>query len=268
MIRFIVVLILAFSSLSGFSQYWFGPTVGFHLADHNYLSSTYDTDSFKISPNLNFHAGASITYTANNTYSVYGEILYERIGKRVRNVPNISFPADSKSQYHFLSFPVMLRVNFGFGNAPFRAYVGGGTKISFWLAGNGEIDLDQFQEFLNDDERPVEYKIVFKQSNATETDFANVRANRVQYSLQLGTGLNFDLVNNSRLFLDFRFTFGHSNMGFNGSPDFSWQPEYYENFEYRHHLYALSIGYILEYNAQLARKGKSTNQESNKKRRR
>lgn len=259
----ILLFILFFTAFAAQAQYWFGPTVGFHLADHSYLSSTYDTDSFKISPNLNFHAGASFTYTANNTYSVYGELLYERIGKRVKNITGVTLPADSKSQYHFISTPIMLRVNFRFGGSPVSAYVGGGTKLSYWLGGNGEIELQQFEEEFGEDESVLEYRMVYKQRKSSNKKLAFIDANRLQYSLQLGGGLNFDIVNESRIFLDFRFTFGHSNMGFNGSPNFEWD-DYYENFEYRHHLYALSVGYILQYNAQLARKGKSTIKESNR----
>ena len=122
--------------------------------------------------------------------------------------------------------------------------------------------LEEFNEFFSEEEleKGLVYKIVYNQrksGGANSDKLAFTRANRFQYALQLGAGLNFNIINGSRIFMDMRFTFGHSNMGFNGSPDFKWD-DYKENFEYRHHIYSLSVGYILEYNAQLARKGKST----------
>ncbi len=256
------VLYLISFMVSGFAfgQYWFGPTAGAHLTDHSYQLSTYN-DEYEVKPNTNFHVGAQFFYTANNTYSVFSELLYERIGKEVNNIPAVTSPALSKSQYHFLSIPLNLRVNFAVPGTLIKLYGGGGIKLSYWLGGRGSVSLEEFDEFFPEGYE-LEYKMRFRQSRADGFEtLANVDANRLQYALQLGAGLTVDITDHSRVVADFRFTFGHSNMGFNGSPDFEWS-EYYENFEYRHHVYAISLGYIMEYNAQLARKGKSTNRLS------
>jgi hypothetical protein len=273
--KFLVVILLFIGVTSLQAQYWFGPKFGLHLADHDYLSSTYAQDSFKVNPNLNFTVGATFTYTANKRYSVFTELAYERIGRKVSNRDGITAPSStnietglpnysfvSRSTYHYLSVPFMLRVNFAIPSTRVGFYVGGGTKISYWLGGNGLVSLQEFDEFTIED---IEYRIVFRQSRSDGVEkLAFTDANRIQYSLQLGAGFNVDLPNESQVNLDFRFTYGHSNMGFNGSPDFEWVG-YYENYEFRHHLLAVSVGYILQYNAQLARKGKSTIKDSNRR---
>ncbi len=260
------VILLVLSHIS-VGQYWFGPTVGFHLADHSYQATDYH-DFYTVKPDLNFHAGGQFMYVAGTPFdlhffSVYGEILYERIGKTVRNVPDISSIARSTSRYHFLSVPMNLRVNFAIPRTLVKAYAGGGIKLSYWLGGRGEVSLEEFEEFFEIGYE-LDYKMRFRQSRAEgdDTKLAMVDANRLQYALQAGGGFTVDVREHSRVVVDFRYTYGHSNMGFNGSPDFQWA-EYSENFEYRHHIYAISLGYIFEYDAKLARKGKSTSKLSN-----
>ena len=253
---FVVILVILGANILK-AQYWFGPTAGAHLTDHSYQSTTYDTDSFNVKPDWNFHVGGSFFYTANKTYSVYSEIVYERVSRVVKNVPGVTTETRSSANYHFLSIPLNLRVNYEIPGTLVTLYGGGGIKLSWWMGGNGEIDLEEFQEYFTEEEIPLEYKIVYRQSKSDGlTTLAQTDAHRIIYSLQGGGGVMVNITDHSRIVGDFRFTFGHSNMGFNGSPDFTWA-QYYENFEYRHHMYSLSLSYIIEFNAQLAMKGKS-----------
>ena len=155
-------------------------------------------------------------------------------------------------------------MRFNFGRAPYLFYINGGTKLSYWLYQNGTLE----NEFLQEGEPPIlNYTLAFK-DDGNNTDFSVLaleRPNRLQYALQLGAGAYFDLAVDSRIMLDIRYSFGHSNMGFNGSPDFDFET-YIEDFEYRHNALSVSVGYMFEYNAQFKRKGKSTNKLSNKKR--
>ena len=260
-VRLLLISLLVIYSFISEAQYWFGPKVGFHRTDHNYQISNYKSDSFNISPNYNFQVGAVLTYQASDRYSVHTEINFERYGRDLENFDG-DLQAISKSNSGFISVPFLLRFNFG--RAPYLFYLNGGTKLSYWLYQNGTLE----NEFLQEGEPPIlDYTLSFK-DDGNNTDFTVLnleRPNRLQYALVIGTGAYFDLASDARIMLDIRYSFGHSNMGFNGSPDFDFET-YVENFEYRHNAISVSVGYMFEYNAQFRRKGKSTNKLSNKKR--
>ncbi|MFY0690262.1 MAG: PorT family protein [Cyclobacteriaceae bacterium] len=255
--------------ISANAQYWFGLKGGGHFVDFDYQSRDY-ADSFAISPNVGYQIGAMGTYTASKRYSVHLELNYEFVRKTVKGVDTEFIKtADlckdggncSKSKYHYLSLPVMLEVNFG--KEPFMFYVNGGPKINVWLGSQGTVSLTEFDEFLAGE--PQDYKMVYLQSRAVGSDLhlAMTEPNILQFGVAIGAGAHFDIYDVGRVMLDVRYNFGHSNLGFNGSPDFSNWESYYENFEYRHHILSISLGYAIPFNAQLQRKGKSTNRNSN-----
>ncbi|MBV6646884.1 MAG: PorT family protein [Cyclobacteriaceae bacterium] len=242
------------------AQYWFGPKVGIQRTDHYYQNRSY-RDTFNIKPDYNFQAGIMMTYTANKMYSVHTEINYERIGKKLSEVPSRAEELDVKSRFHFINIPLMLRMNFRSG--PYQFYVNGGPRISYWLAGKVEYASDAEWEEPFGTGHVERYKIAFNEASGGSDDKKGLeRANRIQYALSAGFGVNLDLRNESRLMLDFRYVFGHSNMGFNGSQELSFNT-YAENVEYTHNTLSISVGYMIEYNEDLKRKGKSTNKESN-----
>ena len=255
--HFFVLAVLLCLSTSTFAQYWFGPKVGFHRTDHIYQQESY-RDTFDIAPNYNFQVGAVLTYDASDRFSVHTEINFERYGRKLESVDTIDF-AFSRMNYGFLTVPFLMRFNFG--KAPYLFYINGGTKLSYWLYGNGRLE----NAFLEEAENPVlDYTLAFS-SNDDFTSLYLERANRLQYSLLFGGGVYFDLMNQARIMLDIRYSFGHSNMGFNGSVDWDFET-YSENFEYRHNTLSISVGYMFEYNAQLRRQGRSTNKMSNRRR--
>lgn len=259
--RAILFTLVFFSCMSfAHAQYWFGPKVGFHRTDHIYQIEEYKTDSFFVDPDINFELGVVLTYAASERYSVHTELNFERYGKDLRNRENVTF-ATSKMNSGFLTAPLVLRFNFG--KAPYLFYINGGTKLSYWLYGNGTLE----NSFLLEAENPVkDYKLVFGGNPTADQDkLVLERPNRLQYALVAGGGMYFDLRNSARIMLDFRYSFGHSNMGFNGSENFNFEP-YVEDFEYRHNVLSISVGYMFEYDAYLQRQGRSTNRESNRKR--
>jgi hypothetical protein len=248
------------------AQYWFGVKAGGQMALHDYLSETY-RDTFDIPSDINFQSGIMFSYTANRTYSVQAELFYKKIEKDLKN-NNVTVPANTFAKYHFLSAPFMLRVNIHFGNSPFYMYTNGGMELNYWLRGSGGLRLDEFEEFFSEEELqaeyPVTYNVVFyERGRKNENDRWIQDSNRLQYAITGGFGFVFEFANGSRAVADIRYSHAHSNFGFNTSPDFTWE-NYYENFEYRPHQLAITLGYQIEYNADLARKGKSTLRESNR----
>ncbi len=272
-----VLLVVMFSTIS-FGQYWFGPKIGISYIDHVYQDKTYEKDSFNVDTNINYQFGLAFSYSATDKYSVYGELVYERIGKELRDKDTDGDLVKSEMTNHFISVPVMLRVTLG--RVPFHYFVNGGPRLSYWVGGKGTHDLIAFEEFppVADDDGnplPVEYKLKFDSDNAAPDDFTTAfvaKPNRVQFGLTLGGGVYFDLVSGSRLMIDFRYTWVHSNMATNttrdtnlirgstGDLDF-----YRENLEYYHNIATVGVAYMFGYNSELKRKGKSSNKESNKK---
>jgi len=271
--RYFLILALSSCVSSLFAQYWFGPKVGFSYIDHIFQESAYENDSLNIPKNWNFQAGAAVSYSATDRYAVYGELLYERIGKKIKDPATGGKNISAEMTNHFLSAPIMLRITLG--RIPFHYYINGGPRISFWLGGKGKVLLEEFDEFPpvgideNGDALPAEYNVSFKESKALETDnlsFAYIdNPNRLQFGLTVGGGLFFDIQGGSRLQVDLRYTWVHSNMGTNSSRDSLIFDDYRENFEYYHGIATLGVAYMFDYNSRLRRKGKSTAEESDKK---
>ncbi|WP_420318779.1 hypothetical protein [Ekhidna sp.] len=271
-----LVLLIVVYSVSG--QYWFGPKIGISYIDHVYQESTYKTDSFNVDSDINWQAGFAFSYSATDMYSVYGELIYEKIEKTLRDKPTDGDLAFSEMTNHFISAPIMLRVTLG--RVPFHYFVNGGPRLSYWVGGKGVHDLAAFDEFppVADEDGnplPVEYKITFNSDKSSPDDFSTAfvkKPNRLQFGLTLGGGMYFDLATGGRLMVDFRYTWVHSSMATNSGEDTnlirgsSGDLDFYrENMEYYHNIGTVGIAYLFGYNSDLKRKGKSTSRESNKK---
>lgn len=263
------------------AQYWIGPKVGYHYTIHDYQDEEYESQ-YKIHNNHNYELGVAVTYSVTDRYAVHGELFFERMGNRVVNKEN-DFTVDSRSNFNYLSFPILLRVSMG--HSPVHWYLNGGPKVSFWMSGKGRIATSQFEEFEGnrlDDGGFFNYKIAFDGSKADGLNNAVYlvnEANRIQYSLTVGGGFYLDLANGARLMFDARYNWGHSNMGFNLEPDETSSKilssgsrtnvpaeGYVENYEYSHSTMSFSVAYMFEYNTQLKRKGSSTISASKKNR--
>ncbi|WP_370090372.1 outer membrane beta-barrel protein [Ekhidna sp.] len=273
----VVCLAILLPSLT-YSQYWFGPKVGVSYIDHVYQDKTYEKDSFNVSPNLNWQAGFALAYTASDMYTVYGELLYERTHKTVKDIETDGEREHAEMTNHFISAPIMLRVTLG--RVPFHYYVNGGPRLAYWVGGKGTFfpsDDEEFWPLLDDDSNPLplDYKLKFNSANASPGDFTTAyvsEPNRFQFGLTVGGGMYFDIQGGGRLQLDFRYTWQHSNMATNTSKDTnlirgsSGDADYYrENLEYYHNIATIGIAYMFSYDSNLRRKGKSTSKESNKK---
>ena len=121
----------------------------------------------------------------------------------------------------------------------------------------------------NLDPQPIEYRATFNSGKDNGEDILLVsEPNRLQFGLTFGAGAFFDLISGARLMIDLRYAFGHSNFGFD-NPNDSWfvyeDDQYVESFEYSLNTLSVSVAYLFEYDAQLKRRGKSTNPKSNKR---
>ncbi|WP_258105777.1 PorT family protein [Marinoscillum sp. MHG1-6] len=261
---FTFLAIFLFTILSADAQYWFGPKAGVSLSSFKYQSPRYTEEDVKVSPTFNFEAGGVVIYQASELFSVHGELYYEQIRKDLESRFDLGYDASSSTTNHFISAPMLFRMTFG-RTPPVHYYVNGGIKMRFWVAGKGQINggESEFEQGL------LKYdKVVFQQSKSDIENgvVAVPQANIMQFGLAVGGGFYLDLITKCRLQVDFRYYYGHSNMGFNGNPDLTVGIYgYNERMSYRNNTFSVSVSYLFEFDQQLQRKGRSTNAESNKK---
>lgn len=263
LMKYVIGLLFCICFYASQAQYWFGPKFGIHRASFEYDNTLYKVDSFSVNESYGLQLGGVFVYEATSMYSVQTEITYKRINKKVEN--KLVSPIISNSTYNYLSIPFLLRVSFG--SEPIHYFVGGGPEVNIWLGGKGDIKLDEFAEGPvgvldeNDGLYRQTYDVTYQQSKSEDNLWAIPNANRVQYTLTAVAGVYLDLVSNGRLLIEGRYMWGHSNLGFNDNPNFTWE-SYYENFEHRINMATISIAYLFHYDAKEARKGMSNLSES------
>ena len=246
------------------AQYWLGPKGGLQLAQFVYLDPDYVDGDYKADPRIGYFGGFAGTYSASGRYFVQAELDYEYLRRKLEHDSADIPEVESTTRFSFVSLPVLMGVSFEL--FPLELYLNAGVKFSYWLSGKGSLRLREFHEVYGTTD-PREYTFGFsKQKRGTDEKFILLEPNRLQYAFLVGSGLFFNLANGKRMVLDARYTFGHSNMGFNGSQNFAFS-EYFENFEYRTNYLSVSLGYFLEYDANLKRKGGSTSKASSKTKR-
>lgn len=258
--------IILFSSFYASGQYRFGLRLGTNYTTHRYQETSYKRDSFNIDNNFGFQGGLAVNYTASELYSVYGEILYERIGRELRDQFTDGNQTFSTSTNSFLTVPLMLRVTLG--RVPFHYYCNFGPRLSYWLGGNGEIILNSFEEFRTDVETgeiiPFEYEFTFREEEQSSSvglginKVYNEFSQRLQFGLTAGAGIEFDLLGGGQMMIDFRYAWVHSNMATANTGILANIEGYVDNLEYSHNIGTITIGYFIEYNSSLRRKGKTS----------
>ncbi len=255
-----VASILMFLTVSANAQFWLGPKVGFqrtgfkyqndeHLFLVNSTSEIPQNEIYdKVKHDYNFHVGGAMTYTASFKYAVHLELMYERVQKSIERA---SFDLDNKFTYNYLSLPLLLRVQYG--KEPRHYYINAGPKISWWMSGKAFINESVLG---NGDDEVIEYEIAYNfKANPEENVLVVDNPNRIQYALNIGGGALFDIATGARIQVDLRYSWGHSNLGFNRGSELE---QYYENVEVSNQMISASVAYLIPYNPIDALKGKST----------
>lgn len=260
LMRILFVALLILGTVPASAQFWFGPKVGFqrtgfkyqndeHVFLVNSTSELTQRDIYdKVKPNYNFNAGAMMTYTASIKYAVHVELFYERVAKSVRSA---QFELDNRFTYNYLSLPLLLRVQYG--KEPRHYYINAGPKISWWMSGKARINESVLG---NGDNEFINYDIRYNfRSQPAENEVVIDNPNRIQYALNIGGGALFDIATGARVQVDLRYSWGHSNLGFNRDSELE---QFYENVEVSNQMISISVGYLIPYNPIDALKGKST----------
>ncbi len=279
----IVCLILMLTAHRGYSQFWFGPKVGGFRTYHNYFDDKRE-DDWKAKDTNGFVVGAVMNYKAKRNFSVQTELQYELIRNNVVNArEDSSFQVNSKSNIGFLSIPILMRYQKRL-TPDIHVYFNLGPKVSILLAGSTTAFYNDLEEHF-DGAESISYRWRFgerlRDENLDSPDTPDDgkfpviinQPKRLKYGLDFGFGVYWDIVNKDRIAFDFRYSYGHSFMGFNEGSDLSplefieQGPSvfYDEDLEYRVNLLTVSVSYLFGYNPHDALKGSSTLQQKDSK---
>ena len=245
-----LALILLISIPAYSQEVFLGPKLGFsvHKASFNFSE---DEEIFDQKIQVGYQIGGAFVMPLKNIFSFSTELYFTQKGKKTIIVEN---GLENQSKYYFLEAPVLLRLNFEGGSTEsgtFKYHFDIGPTISYWLGGSGTVGVEGFKK----------YKVVFDNdtSNVNRTEDLVINgANRLQWGLNLGAGIEYPIVKNQTVFVDFRFVFGHSNLvnseGYSNFDLFGYE----DDLNVRFRQFVISASYMFTYDWRLGLKGKST----------
>ena len=250
--RFIQVLVLVlFISIQSFSKEVFlGPKLGFsiHKASFNFSE---DEEIFDQKLRVGYQIGGAFTMPLQNIFAFHTELYFTKKGKKTIILEN---NLENQSSYYYLEAPVLLRLNFEGGASPagsYKFHFDIGPTLSYWLGGSGTVGLEGFKK----------YKVVFAKDTsavAGPDELMITGANRLQWGLNLGVGIEYPIVRKQTLFADVRYVIGHSNLiESEGSSSFDLFG-YDDDLNVHYRQFVISVSYMFSYDWRLGLKGKST----------
>lgn len=256
-----VVIALLLACNVAESQILTGPKIGFSYTTMHFDARQYTKD-YDIIWRPGFTGGWVFNYSVSNStvWSFHGELFYSTKGRTIQK-RGIDY-VKNKSTFHNIDMPAMFRGTFNMGSL--RWYVNAGPALSYWLGGNGQIasaELDEGRVGV------VNYRYDFTKYDAPrpeERDYpiANgiievPNANRLQVGLNFGFGFEFPVLESQIVQLDFRYNMGHTNIG-EKEDNYFGLFDYEEDFEGSNRNVEVSLAFLLDYDTQLRKKGRST----------
>lgn len=251
-LRFLWLLAIVFTlPVHSIAQEVFlGPKLGFSL-DKAVFNFSEDEERFDQKVQVGYQIGGAFSMPLKNIFAFHSELYFTKKGKKTIIVEN---GLENQSSYYFIEAPILLRLNFDGGTGPsgvYKFHFDFGPSVSYWLGGNGTVGLEGFKK----------YKIVFDKDTA-DVDLANelviTGANRWQWGLNLGFGVEYPIQKKQTLFIDARFVFGNSNLvqagGYSNFDLFGYD----DDLNVRMQQFVISVAYMFTYDWRLGLKGKST----------
>jgi hypothetical protein len=257
----LLAVLLNLVAFQAFSQFWFGPKIGGQLTTHKY-QEPLRLDTFNVESDFNFHTGIVFEYQTPGMFAVHTELTYMQV--KTKSTSPFDSAMSASATHHFLTVPMLARAVFGRG--PLKFFVNGGPRLSYWMSGKGDVYTSDFEENASP---PMNYKVGFGEASDFEGSSDNYQVmskpNRIQYSLDFGGGVIFDISEEQRILLDIRYSFGHSIMGFNSGNSFNninngrlSEGGYTEDMEYQNSMFMFSVAYLMGYSPTKQRRGQST----------
>ncbi len=176
----IIALFIAFAlpftarAQTGERVWSIGLEAGPNFAKHGWDASD-DTD-FK----TGFLVGGNLTYSVRNTYGFTGKLLYAQKGAKIDNV---------KSTLNYVEIPIVARMYFN-KEGPFRPNLFAGPSFGFLTGAKTQVGSGDRVTVDN-------YKDTYK---------------TFDFGLTGGLGLNYEIAPETRVLVDFRYTYGLSDV--------------------------------------------------------
>lgn len=257
----LVVFALLLANYSANSQILTGPKLGLNYSTMHFDAKQYSKD-YEILWRPGFSGGWVFNYSVMNSlvWSFHGEVYYSSKGRRIQKrgldyVKNVTM-------FHNIDVPALFRGTFDMGSL--KWYVNVGPMLSYWMGGNGQISSSELDEGKVGS---VRYTYDFTKYDAPrpeerEYPIANgiievPNANRLQVGLVFGGGLEFPVLDDQIVQLDIRYNMGHTNIG-EKEDNFFGLNNYFEDFEGANRNIEISLAYLLDFNVQARKRGKST----------
>ena len=246
----ILLFLLALNS-SALAQFYIGPKIGF-TAYKSRFNFPEDEEFFDQKWKVGYQIGAGFDLPLENIFHFYTELYYSRKGKKTLIVES---GLTNNAMYHFIEAPIMLRMSFEGGKAEAGRYnwhIDVGPTIRYWLGGSGTLQADGPK---------VTYKIVFGESdgsNTLGTTMFITEANRWQWGLNLGAGIEYPVIKQQSVFIDLRLGLGGTHLASaNGQANLPVLG-FADSMSVGFLEIILSATYVFEIDYRQTKKGKST----------
>jgi len=208
---------------------------------------------------LGYSAGAVLSFKVKNRYFLHTEYLYTLRSKSLKG--KLDPYLKDKTTYHYFEVPIMFTMQFKgkLGKSrEFKWFMGVGPNISYLIGGKGRL---QSGVLIESNLPEINYKIKYgtRAERDRPQDIYYTNGNRVQFGINLGTGMIIEPARNHRAIIDVRYTFDQTMVG-KAHADYLLPPDYRDNLRFRNRGLKVSVMYLLEYNIskKSRHKGKST----------
>ena len=207
---------------------------------------------------LGYYGAGLIIFPLNNNWEFETELGFSQKGRRVLFNDDTW---ENNGTYYFVDASMMLRKMYAFNlgpNTPSNWFFNVGPHISYWLSGRGKVKAGGNYKYT------VVYDSMPRETLVPDFDkmyMANV--NRWFFGIDFGIGFIAPLSANRKILTELRFTSGHTYFGKtdNSSGLTSTATNrtlgFEDNLKANEKVLSLTVAYILNYNMQESRKGKS-----------
>jgi hypothetical protein len=219
------------------AQVYLGVTAG-----PNFGKCTFENETYK-----NYHesawapgftGGLVLNIEKERKYGLTIQFLYSSKGRIINSSANDY--EKNRASYGYLDFPALFRWYFNQGHS--RWYLNAGPEINWWISGKGYVDVYNAER---KDMITYDYKINLHGTNSS-FEYMNVTdPNRVQVSVGVGGGFQWELNDAGYIGVDLRASLGQSFWGpYNGGeiPQIAIK----DNFEYNNNMFIFSVVYVID----------------------
>ncbi|MDN5202487.1 porin family protein [Fulvivirgaceae bacterium BMA10] len=265
----ILVWFFCFTAISAKAQLSVGPKVGVQ-AFQSFFSSSESKDLYKSKPHPGFTGGLAALVEVSDNFSLRFELAYAQKGKKIEGRSDSQLK--NVARYNHIELPILFTRRFiaKSSKGGYEWFLAIGPNTSYWLGGKGELESSELTfEYAV---QTLNYDIDFNLDRPFGLSGDNVtnikEPNRIQLGLNFGGGFIFKPNKTNTIVVDLRFEWGNT---FIGKKDAVVEFPYVF-FDYMDDIRAtnsgvkLSIAYLFDLKLDQLKRGRSTNDNSKKRR--